>query len=176
LSRQREAIIVNAAGCGSFMKSYGHLFADDPKMHAAAEKFAAKVKDVSEYLVEIDFKKPPPVLFEGVTYHDACHLVHGQKVARQPREILQAIAGVNYLELNEASWCCGSAGIYNLTHFEESMQFLERKMKNILATGAKVVVTGNPGCAIQLQYGCRKFGVPIAVVHPRPCCGGRMKR
>ncbi len=161
-----EAIIVNAAGCGSFMKTYGHLFADDPMMHARAEKFAAKVKDICEYLVEIDFKPPPQKLFEHVTYHDACHLVHGQKLARQPREIVCAIAGENYLELNEASWCCGSAGIYNLTHFETSMQLLERKMNNILATGAKVVVTGNPGCAIQLQHGCRQFGVAIEIVHP----------
>jgi glycolate oxidase iron-sulfur subunit len=161
-----EAVIVNAAGCGSFMKSYGHLFADDPLLRARAEKFAAKVKDISEYLIEIDFKKPPLALSNRLTYHDACHLVHGQKIARQPREIVKAVAGENYVELNEASWCCGSAGIYNLTHFEASMQFLERKMKNILATGAKVVVTGNPGCAMQLQYGCQKFGVSMEVVHP----------
>jgi len=161
-----DAIIVNAAGCGSFMKTYNHLFADDPAMHSRAEKFAAKVKDISEYLVEIGFKPPPPILSERVTYHDACHLVHGQKVARQPREIVRAVVGANYVELNEASWCCGSAGIYNLTHFETSMQLLERKMKNIVATGAKVVATGNPGCAIQLQHGCRQFGVSIEIVHP----------
>jgi glycolate oxidase iron-sulfur subunit len=163
---EAEAIIVNAAGCGSFMKTYGHLFADDPTMRARAEKFAAKVKDISEYLVEIGFKKPAQILSQRVTYHDACHLAHGQKVARQPRELIRAIAGDNFVELNEASWCCGSAGIYNLTHFETSMQLLERKMKNVLATGARMVATGNPGCAIQLQHGCRQAGVEIEIVHP----------
>jgi glycolate oxidase iron-sulfur subunit len=161
-----EAIIVNAAGCGSFMKTYHHLFTDDPAMHNRAENFAAKVKDISEYLVEIGFKPPARILPERVTYHDACHLVHGQKIAQQPREIVRAIAGENYVELNEASWCCGSAGIYNLTHFETAMQLLERKMKNVVATGAKVLATGNPGCAIQLQHGCRQFGVALEVVHP----------
>ncbi|MGH7598217.1 MAG: (Fe-S)-binding protein [bacterium] len=161
-----DAVIVNAAGCGSFMKTYNHLFVDDPAMHHRAEKFAAKVKDISEYLVEIGFTQPPPIVSERATYHDACHLVHGQKVARQPREIVRAVAGANFVELNEATWCCGSAGVYNLTHFETSMQLLERKMKNIVATGAKVVVTGNPGCSIQLQHGCRQFGVSIEVVHP----------
>jgi len=161
-----EAVVVNAAGCGSFMKTYGHLFADDPTMHGRAEKFSAKVKDISEYLVESGFKKPAPISTPRATYHDACHLVHGQKVAKQPREIIRAIVGENYVELNEASWCCGSAGIYNLTHFETAMQLLDRKMKNVLATGAKVVVTGNPGCAIQLQHGCRRAGVEIEIVHP----------
>jgi glycolate oxidase iron-sulfur subunit len=161
-----EAIIVNAAGCGAFMKTYGHLFADDPAMRRRAEKFSAKVKDISEYLTEIGFKKPPQILSKPVTYHDACHLIHGQKVARQPRQIVRAVVGEKYVELNEASWCCGSAGIYNLTHFETSMQLLERKMKNILASGAQVVVTGNPGCAIQLKYGCRKFDVELEILHP----------
>jgi glycolate oxidase iron-sulfur subunit len=161
-----EAIIVNAAGCGSFMKTYGHLFADDPAMRARAENFAGRVKDISEYLTEIGFKKPPQFLTKRATYHDACHLAHGQKIAQQPRDIVRALAGENYVELHEASWCCGSAGIYNLTHFETSMQLLERKMKNIQASGAKVVVSGNPGCAIQLQHGSRRFCVPIEVVHP----------
>jgi glycolate oxidase iron-sulfur subunit len=161
-----EAIVVNAAGCGAFMKTYGHLFPNDPTWCARAEKFAAKVKDISEYLAEIDFKKPPQVLPKRVTYHDACHLVHGQKIARQPREIVRAVAGENYVELNEAGWCCGSAGIYNLTHFETAMQLLERKMKNILASGAQVVATGNPGCAIQLQHGCRQAGAQVEIVHP----------
>jgi glycolate oxidase iron-sulfur subunit len=161
-----EAIIVNAAGCGSFMKTYGHLFADDPALRGRAERFAAKIKDLSEFLVEMGFKKPQPALSQRVTYHDACHLVHGQKVAQPPREIVRAVAGANFVELHEASWCCGSAGVYNLTHFETSMQLLERKMKNILATGAKIVVTGNPGCAIQLHYGSRKLGAPIEIVHP----------
>jgi glycolate oxidase iron-sulfur subunit len=161
-----DAIVVNAAGCGSFMKTYHHLFADDPAMHNRAEKFAAKVKDISEYLVEIGFEPPQQILSARVTYHDACHLVHGQKIAQQPREIVRAVAGSNYVELNEASWCCGSAGIYNLTHYETAMQLLERKMKNVAATGAKIVATGNPGCAIQLQHGCRRFGVALEVVHP----------
>ncbi|MCG3118886.1 MAG: Lactate utilization protein A [bacterium] len=161
-----EAIIANAAGCGSFMKTYGHLFAAEPEWHERAAKFAATVKDLNEYLIEIGFKKPPQTLAQRVTYHDACHLAHGQKVTRQPREIIRAIAGKNYIELEEASWCCGSAGIYNLTHFETAMQLLERKMKNVLASGAKILVTANPGCAIQLQHGCRQAGAEIEVVHP----------
>lgn len=161
-----DTIIVNAAGCGSFIKTYDHLFANDPTMRVRAKKFAMKVKDITEFLVAMGFKKPKRILPERVTYHDACHLVHGQKVTQQPREIVRAVAGTNYVELNEASWCCGSAGIYNLTHFETSMQLLERKMKNIAASGAKVVATANPGCAIQLQYGSREFGVPIEIIHP----------
>jgi glycolate oxidase iron-sulfur subunit len=161
-----DAVIVNAAGCGSFMKTYRHLFADDPAMQARAENFSTRVKDISEYLAAIGFKKPAKIFPERTTYHDACHLVHGQKVAAPPREIVRAIAGENYVELNEAGWCCGSAGIYNLTHFETAMQLLERKMKNILASGAHVVVTGNPGCAIQLQHGCRQAGAQIEIVHP----------
>jgi glycolate oxidase iron-sulfur subunit len=161
-----ENIIVNAAGCGSFMKTYDHLFKDDPNWHKRAIKFSAKVKDMSEFLVQIGFKPPEHTLHDRATYHDACHLAHGQKIVQPPREIVRAVAATNYVELNEASWCCGSAGIYNLTHFETSMQLLERKMANILATGARVVVTANPGCAIQLQYGSRRFGVPIEVLHP----------
>lgn len=161
-----ETIIANAAGCGSFMKTYGHLFATEPRWRERAARFAAKVKDLNEYLIEIGFKKPPQTLAQRVTYHDACHLAHGQKVTRQPRDIIRAIAGQNYVELEEANWCCGSAGIYNLTHFETARQLLERKMKNVLATGAKILVTANPGCAIQLQHGCRQAGVEIEVVHP----------
>jgi glycolate oxidase iron-sulfur subunit len=161
-----EAIIVNAAGCGSFMKTYGYLFAHDPVMRERAEKFSAKVKDISEYLAEIDYRKPPPIPSERVTYHDACHLAHGQRITRQPREIVRSIVGKNYVELSEANWCCGSAGIYNLTHFETAMQLLERKMKNIFATGAHLVATANPGCAIQLQHGCRQSGAQVEVVHP----------
>jgi glycolate oxidase iron-sulfur subunit len=101
-----------------------------------------------------------------VAYHEACHLVHGQKISQQPRELLRAIPGVELVELPEATWCCGSAGIYNITQPEMSLALLERKMKHIAATGAEIVATGNPGCIGQIRYGAKRFGVNVEVVHP----------
>jgi glycolate oxidase iron-sulfur subunit len=101
-----------------------------------------------------------------VTYHDACHLFHGQKVKQQPREILNAIPGLTMVNLKEADWCCGSAGIYNITNQEMASQLLERKMNNIIATGTSVVATGNPGCMMQIAFGAQQRGIEIEVVHP----------
>ena len=101
-----------------------------------------------------------------MTYHEACHLVHGQKISQQPRELLRSIPGVELIELSEATWCCGSAGIYNITQPEMSLALLERKMKNIAATGAEIVAMGNPGCIGQIRYGAKRFGVNLEVVHP----------
>ena len=146
-----DVIIVNSAGCGSFMKH--------------APEYAGKVKDITEFLAEIGVASPQS-LPARVTYHDACHLVHGQKISQQPRELLRAIPGLELVEFPEATWCCGSAGLYNITQPEMSMALLERKMKQIAATGAPIVATGNPGCIGQLRYGARKFGVNVEVVHP----------
>lgn len=146
-----DVIIVNSAGCGSFMKH--------------SPEYAGKVKDITEFLTEIGITPPKP-LRKYVTYHDACHLVHGQKISQQPRELLRAIPGLELIELPEATWCCGSAGIYNITQPEMSMALLERKMKHIAATGARIVATGNPGCIGQIRYGAKKFGVNVEVVHP----------
>jgi glycolate oxidase iron-sulfur subunit len=148
-----DVIIVNSAGCGSFMKH--------------APEYAGKVKDITEFLAEIGLHPSSfiPHPFK-VTYHDACHLVHGQKISQQPRDLLRAIPGIELVELPEATWCCGSAGIYNITQPEMSMTLLERKMKHIAATGAEIVATGNPGCIGQIRYGAKRFGVTVEVVHP----------
>jgi len=156
-----DAIVSNSAGCGSFIKRYHHLLPDD----ARARTWSHKTKDISEFLVDIGIT-PPNKLKTRVAYHDACHLAHGQKISHQPREMLQAIPGIELVELPEASWCCGSAGIYNITQPEMSLALLERKMKNIAATGASMVATGNPGCIGQIRYGARKFGVRVEIVHP----------
>jgi glycolate oxidase iron-sulfur subunit len=160
-----DAIIVNSAGCGSFMKRYRHLLPHDPR----AKLWDEKVHDVHEWLVKIGLAlprsdAPRPTL--RVTYHEACHLAHGQKISQPPRELLRAIPGMELVELPEATWCCGSAGIYNITQPEMSMALLERKMKHIAATGAQVVATGNPGCIGQIRYGAKKYGVNIEAVHP----------
>jgi glycolate oxidase iron-sulfur subunit len=158
-----DAIIVNSAGCGSFMKRYRHLLPDDPR----AKLWDAKVHDIHEWLAKIGIQTPREVTRPTtVTYHEACHLVHGQKISQQPRELLRAIPGVELIELAEATWCCGSAGIYNITQPEMSMALLERKMKQIATTGAQVVATGNPGCIGQLRYGATRFGVNVEVLHP----------
>jgi glycolate oxidase iron-sulfur subunit len=159
-----DAIIVNSAGCGSFMKRYGDLLPDDPR----ARLWDEKVHDIHEWLVKIGIRTPRQGTRSTirVAYHEACHLVHGQKISQQPRELLRAIPGVELVELPEATWCCGSAGIYNITQPEMSMALLERKMKHIAATGAQVVATGNPGCIGQIRYGAKKLGVNIEVVHP----------
>ena len=159
-----DAIIVNSAGCGSFMKRYGDLLPDDPR----ARLWDEKVYDIHEWLVKIGIQTPcqrtrPP---QRVAYHEACHLVHGQKISQQPRQLLRTIPGVELVELPEATWCCGSAGIYNITQPEMSMALLDRKMKHIAATGAQIVATGNPGCIGQIRYGAKKLGVSIKVVHP----------
>ena len=158
-----DAIIVNSAGCGSFMKRYGHLLPDDPR----AKLWDEKVQDIHEWLVKIGVRSPSPIPHPlKVTYHEACHLVHGQKISQQPRELLRSIPGVELVELPEATWCCGSAGIYNITQPEMSKALLERKVKHIAATGALIVATGNPGCIGQIRYGAQKSGLNIKIVHP----------
>jgi glycolate oxidase iron-sulfur subunit len=145
-----DAIVVNSAGCGAFMKHHHK-----------------NVKDVCEFLAEIGLRSPVSGLPScRVTYHEACHLIHGQKISQQPRDLLRAIPGLELVELPEATWCCGSAGIYSITQPDMSLALLERKMKNIAATGASIVATGNPGCIGQLRYGAKKFGVPVEVAHP----------
>jgi glycolate oxidase iron-sulfur subunit len=161
-----DAIIINSAGCGSNLKEYGHLLRDDRAYAARASAFSAKVKDVSEFLTSIDWNHEMGTVMRTVTYHDACHLFHGQKVKQQPRELLNTIPGLTLVNLKEADWCCGSAGIYNITNQEIASQLLERKMSHISATGASVVATGNPGCMMQIALGARQRGLEVEVVHP----------
>lgn len=161
-----DYIISNSAGCGAFMKEYGHILSDDVQYSQRAKSFSNRVKDISEFLIEENLALKMKLFVESITYHDACHLAHTQKITEQPRKILKAIPGVNYEELEEASWCCGSAGIYNIVHYKESMIILERKMENIKKTNAKIVLTGNPGCLAQLRYGAKRFGIDVEVLHP----------
>src|SRR6266568_2595508 len=161
-----DVIIINSAGCGSNLKEYGHLLRDDPAYASRAIAFSSKVKDISEFLVSIDWNHDMGELPCTVAYHDACHLVHGQKIKQQPRQLLQAIPGITLVNLKEADWCCGSAGIYNITNQEMATTLLQRKMDNIAATAAGVSATGNPGCMMQISLGARERGMQLDVVHP----------
>lgn len=154
-----DAIIINAAGCGSTLKEYGELLKHDPAYAKRAAAFARLVKDVSEFLASIELVPPTTPVPLKVTYQDACHLVHGQGIRNQPRQLLRRIPGLELVEMKESDVCCGSAGIYNLTHPDISVQLLEEKMDNLLATGANGVVAANPGCTMQLAYGARRRGV-----------------
>lgn len=164
---QFDAIITNAGGCGSHLKHYAKLLVNDPAYLKRAELWDAKVKDVHEWLAQITIRNPQSAICnQVVTYHESCHLTHGQKVVSQPRELLRAIPGLKLIELPEANWCCGSAGIYNLTQPEMASQLLDRKIKHIKSTGATTVATGNPGCLLQLINGAAKEGLKLRVVHP----------
>lgn len=163
-----DFLISNSAGCGAFMKDYAHLLENDPEYADKAKKFSSKIKDITEFFAE----QKPVLNFNSesmpdtVTYHDACHLVHAQKVSNQPREVIKSLPGVKYTELEEASWCCGSAGIYNVIRYDDAVKQLERKMQNIINSKAKIVLTGNPGCMGQIKHGTKKFNVDVEVLHP----------
>ena len=161
-----DAIILNSAGCGSTMKEYGALLADDPAYAEKAQVFASKVKDVTEWLAHIGLTPPTTSLYETVSYHDACHLAHGQRIRLQPRQLLQQIPGLHFVELDEADTCCGSAGVYNITQPEMARQLLERKIANIKDTGASIIATGNPGCLAWIQQGAQEAGLPLRICHP----------
>lgn len=162
-----DVIITNAGGCGSHLKNYAHLLRDDLAFAARAEIWSRKLKDIHEWLAEIGLRRPAGAAApQRVTYHESCHLCHGQKISRPPRDVLRLIPGVEFVELPEANWCCGSAGIYNLTQPEMSAQLLDRKLANLRRTGAAVVASANPGCAMQLEAGLRSLGVHVRVVHP----------
>ncbi len=154
-------IVINAAGCGSTLKEYGQLLRDDPLWAERARRFSAKVKDLTEVLAEANAGATPcadAAATAKVTYHDACHLAHPQHITRQPRELVRAVVGGNFVELPESDVCCGSAGSYNLTEPEMADRLQKRKIDNILKTGARIVVTTNPGCLLQIQAGLKKAG------------------
>jgi glycolate oxidase iron-sulfur subunit len=162
-----DAIISNAGGCGSHLKHYHKLLAQDPVYRDRAVLWDHKVKDIHEWLLQIGLERPQAGLpVQTVTYHDSCHLCHGQKVTNQPRQLLRAIPNLSLVELPESSWCCGSAGVYNLVQPEMANQLLARKLKQIRATGAHTVATGNPGCLLQLINGAKQENYPLRVVHP----------
>ena len=160
-----DAIVVNAAGCGAAMKEYGWLLKDDPAWSARAAEFARRVKDATEYLGDLGLREAPGRLDGRVTWDDPCHLLHGQKIRQQPRALLAAIPGLEVVPLEEADWCCGSAGTYNVTQPDLARAILDRKIANVLRTGAKTVVTANPGCLMQIESGLRRAGSDVRVVH-----------
>lgn len=159
-----DAIIVNAAGCGAMLKDYHHLL--DEADRDASNKFVAKVKDISEFLVTLGPIAPKNALPMSVTYHDACHLCHAQQVRTQPRQLLGMIPGLTLVPLEESELCCGAAGTYNLTQPEMSERLGRRKMDHIAATGADVVATGNVGCILQIARKVKERGSKMQVVHP----------
>lgn len=161
-----QAIVVNAAGCGSTMKEYGHLLGDDCVYAARAHAFSAKVRDVTEFLAAEPLRPPGRSLDVRVTVHDPCHLVHGQRIRDAPRALLRSIPGVEIVEMEESDHCCGSAGTYNLTEPEMAQRLLRRKVANIRNTGAAIVSAANPGCILQIQAGLRAAGLAIEVIHP----------
>ena len=161
-----ETVVTDCATCGSTLKEYGEYLKDDPEWAKRAEKFSSKVRDISEYLTEIPLEKPKGRVEARVTYHDPCHLRRAQKVWKQPREILNLIDGLEFVELPEADWCCGSAGSQLITHYETSLQVLARKMDNLAGTKAQIVASGCPGCQMQLNTGIQKHGLGVRVVHP----------
>ncbi len=164
---QFDAIISNAGGCGSHLKHYRKLLADEAAYGERAALWDAKVKDIHEWLLEIGIDPPAnSTPAQTVTYHESCHLAHGQRITAQPRQLLQTIPNLRLVELPESAWCCGSAGIYNLIQPEMAGQLLERKLKHIRSTGATTVATGNPGCLLQLINGARSSGMDLRVVHP----------
>lgn len=160
-----DFIVVNAPGCSIIMKEYGHLLRHDPEYAERAEGFSEKVRDISEFLVEIVLSDRMGAVNLRVAYDDPCHLLHGQGISEQPREVMRAIPGVALLDFKENSWCCGSAGVYNITHPELSMKLLDRKMHNIMEVSPDIIVTGNPGCLLQLSYGVRRNNLKVPVVH-----------
>ena len=160
-----DAVVVNTSGCGAHMKAYGALLADDRAWAARARRLAASVRDVSEFLAAAPLRGLLRAVPMRVTYHDPCHVAHGQKIRREPRALLAQIPGLSVVPLAESDWCCGSAGLYNLTQPAMAARLLERKVRHVVATGAEAVLTANPGCILQIQAGLRARGAATRVLH-----------
>ena len=160
-----EAVIVNTSGCGAHMKAFGSLLGDDEAWHDRAQRFAAGVYDLAEFLAKRPLRGPLAPVPMTVTYHDPCHVVHGQKIRKEPRQLLAQVPDLTVVELPESDWCCGSAGIYNLTQPEMAARLLARKVNHVIGTGAQAVVTANPGCILQIQQGLRDRGRELPVMH-----------
>jgi glycolate oxidase iron-sulfur subunit len=159
-----DYIITNAGGCGAFLVDYGYLLKDEPEWAERAANFSAKIKDITSILVELNFHNEELQLDDQiVTYQDSCHLKNGQKTFMEPRKLLQSIQGVTYVEMYDASRCCGSAGIYNIVESEMSMQILDYKMAQTKKTNAKTIVTANPGCLLQMKLGIEREGLSGSV-------------
>lgn len=160
-----DAIITNAAGCGSTLKEYHELFEHDPEYAQKSRQFSALIKDVTEFLAGIELNPDMGEVNQTVTYQDSCHLAHGQKIRSAPRKLLHAIPGLSFREMPLADLCCGSAGIYNVMHTGMAMSLLEKKMGYVNGTRADVIATANPGCMLQLRVGAQRFGQGQRVAH-----------
>lgn len=174
-----DAIVTAIAGCGAMLHEYDHLLRDDVKYAARAKEFSRRVKDISVVLLELGLPKMQHRIDAVATYHDACHLAHAQKVVDAPRKLLAAIPGLRLVPLMDSDMCCGAAGTYNLTQPEMSLQLADRKLDNIAATGARICVTGNVGCAMQIQSHAAARGQNLRVAHPveliyEAVCGGEV--
>jgi len=159
-----DAIVTNAAGCGSTLKEYGDLLESDPAYRERAHRFADKVKDVTEFLAELGLRVPEAKLPARVTYQDPCHLAHGQRIRSAPRELLRA-AAAEFVEMPHSDQCCGSAGVYNVVENQLSMQILAAKMNDVASTHAQILATANVGCMLQLRAGVRQRGLNMEVRH-----------
>jgi glycolate oxidase iron-sulfur subunit len=166
LTSECDWVIVNAAGCGAAMKEYGLLLADDPEYREPAREFSSRVRDISEFLVHHGVKPPAGRVSRRVAYDAPCHLIHAQRIARAPIDLLKAVPGLELVPLPGYETCCGGAGIYNLQHQELSGAILSEKLESIRATGADTVATANPGCIMQIGAGSLLEGMNIDVVHP----------
>jgi glycolate oxidase iron-sulfur subunit len=164
-----DAIISNAGGCGSHLRQFAALLGDDEAYRERARAWDTKVRDIHEWLAEIGARAPDASPREDsvvVTYHESCHLAHGQRIVSQPRALLRSIPGVSLVELRESNWCCGSAGVYNITQPDQSAALLARKVGHVRATGAAILATSNPGCHLQIARGIREAGLNVEIVQP----------
>lgn len=160
-----DAIVTDCSSCTAFVKKYPKIFAEGDPLRTKAGAVAAKAKDIAEFLMSDTLAYSKTLAGKRVTFHDPCHASRGQGIAKQPRELLRRIPGIQFVELPEADWCCGGAGAYALSHFDLAMRVLDRKMANLKKTGADVLVTTCPACIIQLSYGVRRHGLNVAVKH-----------
>ncbi len=160
-----DRIVTASAGCGSAMKEYHQLLADDPEYGEKARRFSELTLDITEFLTSLPLETPKAAVSRKVTYQDPCHLAHAQRVTEAPREVLRCIPGLELVEMEEAAMCCGAAGLYAVLQKGLAGKILDRKMGHIAATGAEQVVTANPGCMMQIEQGLRSLGKPARVVH-----------
>jgi glycolate oxidase iron-sulfur subunit len=160
-----DTIAVNSAGCGSNIKEYGHLLRDDPEFAERAKAIAAKCRDITELIAELGLAKLINPVHLRIAYHDSCHLQHAQGIRSQPRQLLNAIPGLELVELPESAICCGSAGVFNLIEPETARQLADRKAQHIINSGAQALVSANPGCLLHIASGLKRAGHPLPVLH-----------
>lgn len=160
-----DVVVTDCSTCGSTLKEYGHLLADDPAYADKARAFSQRVRDISEFLMEIDLREPEHKLDLRVTYHDPCHVVRAQKLRRQPRDVVR-LSGAELVEMKESDSCCGAAGTQLFTHYDMAVAILDRKMANAAETEAQVIATGCPGCTLQLGLGVKRHSMKVEVLHP----------